>query len=313
MVTAKATASTAAKTAAQTTSKPKALSLHLGLNTVSTAAYAGWDGLLAACEFDANDMAAIARGRGMKPTVLLGKKATRKTVLAALRSGAKTLKAGDFFFLSFSGHGGQVPDTQRDEPDRKDETWCLFDGQLIDDELYFELSRFAAGVRVLVLSDSCHSGSVTRAGTPPPPPPGQRYKLMPPAVCQRVYAAHQSFYDGLQKDVATASAKAAIDPDAALTQVAISVPAAQALQVAGSFKPSVLLISGCQDNQTSMDGEHNGAFTEKLLRVWDHGKFNGNYLSFHTRIRGALPPSQSPNLFALGPAAAFTKQAPFTV
>ena len=313
MVTAKATASTAAKATTQTTSKPKALSLHLGLNTVSTAAYAGWDGLLAACEFDANDMAAIARGRGMKPTVLLGKKATRKTVLAALRSAAKTLKAGDFFFLSFSGPGGQVPDTQRDEPDRKDETWCLFDGQLIDDELYFELSRFAAGVRVLVLSDSCHRGSVTRAGTPPPPPPGQRYKLMPPAVCQRVYAAHQAFYDGLQKDVAAASAKAAIDPDAALTQVAISVPAAQALQVAGSFKPSVLLISGCQDNQTSMDGEHNGAFTEKLLRVWDHGKFNGNYLSFHTRIRGALPPSQSPNLFALGPAAAFTKQAPFTV
>ena len=312
MVIAKATASAAAKTAAQATSKPSALSLHLGLNTVSTAAYAGWDGLLAACEFDANDMAAIARGRGMKPTVLLGKKATRKTVLTALRSAAKTLKAGDFFFLSFSGHGGQVPDTHRDEPDRKDETWCLFDGQLIDDELYLELSRFAAGVRVLVLSDSCHSGSITRAGTPPPPP-GQRHKLMPQAVCQRVYAAHQAFYDGLQKEVAAASAKATIDPDAALAQVAISVPAAQALQVAGSFKPSVLLISGCQDNQTSMDGEHNGAFTEKLLRVWDHGKFNGNYLSFHTRIRAALPPSQSPNLFALGPAAAFTKQAPFAV
>ena len=312
MVIAKATASAAAKTAAQATSKPSALSLHLGLNTVSTAAYAGWDGLLAACEFDANDMAAIARGRGMKPTVLLGKKATRKTVLTALRSAAKTLKAGDFFFLSFSGHGGQVPDTHRDEPDRKDETWCLFDGQLIDDELYLELSRFAAGVRVLVLSDSCHSGSITRAGTPPPPP-GQRHKLMPQAVCQRVYAAHQAFYDGLQKEVAAASAKATIDPDAALAQVAISMPAAQALQVAGSFKPSVLLISGCQDNQTSMDGEHNGAFTEKLLRVWDHGKFNGNYLSFHTRIRAALPPSQSPNLFALGPAAAFTKQAPFAV
>jgi len=91
------------------------------------------------------------------------------------------------------------------------------------------------------------------------------------------------------------------------------VPAAQAQQVVGSFKPSVLLISGCQDNQTSLDGEHNGAFTEKLLRVWDHGKFSGNYLSFHTRIRAALPPSQSPNLFALGPSAAFLKQAPFTV
>jgi len=111
-----------AKVAAKTAAKPKALSLHLGLNTVSPAAYAGWDGLLAACEFDANDMAAIARSRGMKPTVLLGKKATRKAVLAGMRSAAKALKAGDFFLLSFSGHGGQVPDTNRDEPDRKDET-----------------------------------------------------------------------------------------------------------------------------------------------------------------------------------------------
>lgn len=308
-----ATAKTATPATPRAAAKPRALSLHLGLNTVSPAAYAGWDGLLAACEFDANDMAAIARGAGMKPTVLLGKKATRQAVLAGLRGAAKALKSGDLFFLSFSGHGGQVPDTNRDERDGKDETWCLFDGQLIDDELYFELSRFGSGVRVLVFSDSCHSGSVTRAGTPPPPPPGQRYKLMPPAVCQRVYAAHQAFYDGLQKDVAAASAKAAIDPDAALAQVAASVPAAQAVQVAGSFKPSVLLISGCQDNQTSMDGEHNGAFTEKLLRVWDHGKFKGNYLSFHARIRAALPPSQSPNLFTLGPAAAFVKQAPFTV
>lgn len=291
----------------------KALSLHLGLNAVSAAAYEGWDGPLAACEFDAKDMATIARGKGIKPTVLLTKKATRAALLSGLRSAAKTLKAGDFFFLSYSGHGGQVPDTNRDEPDRKDETWCLYDGQLIDDELYFELSRFAAGVRVLVLSDSCHSGSVTRARTPPAPPPGQRAKLMPDAVAMRVYAAHQALYDKLQADVARNARKLVADPDAALAQVALNGPAAQATALVGAFKPAVLLISGCQDNQTSMDGDHNGAFTEQLLKVWNHGRFAGNYLALHARIRAALPASQSPNLYTLGPAAAFTKQAPFTV
>ena len=298
-------------TAVKKAPQPRALSLHLGLNVVSAAAYEGWTGPLAACEFDANDMAALAKGKGMKPTVLLTKKATRAALLSGLRAAAKTLKAGDLFFLTYSGHGGQVPDRNKDEPDRKDETWCLYDGQLIDDELYLELSRFAAGVRILVLSDSCHSGSVTRERTPPPPPPGTRAKLMPEAVGQRVYAAHQAFYDKLQAAVAR-EAKV-VDPDAALAQVAVTGSAATATALVGTFKPAVLLISGCMDNQSSLDGEHNGLFTEKLLKVWNQGKFAGSYASFHARIRAAMPASQSPNLFALGPAAAFLKQQPFSV
>lgn len=296
------------------TTAPRAQSLHIGLNAVDPGSYEGWDGPLAACEFDARDMAAIARSQGMKPTTLLTKKATRAAVLAGLRGAAKALKKGDFFFLTYSGHGGQVPDTNHDEPDRKDETWCLFDGQLIDDELYFELSRFAAGVRILVLSDSCHSGSVTRERMPPPPPPGQRPKLLPPAVGLRVYGAHRAFYDKLQADVAKASGgRPPADPDAALAAVAHTGAAAQAVGLVGEFKPAVILISGCQDNQTSMDGDHNGAFTEQLLQVWNHGRYKGSYASFHARIRANMPASQSPNLFVLGPAAAFLRQRPFSV
>jgi metacaspase-1 len=294
-----------------------ALSLHIGLNVVSAAAYAGWTGPLAACEFDAHDMAAIARSKKMKATVLLTKQATRAAVLKALRAAAKALKKGDFFFLTYSGHGGQVPDANRDEAEGQDETWCLYDGQLIDDELYLELSRFAPGVRVLVFSDSCHSGTMTRAG---PPALGAaaapRPRLMPPTVGLRVYAAHKAFYDKLQADVAKAAGDKpihTIDPDAALAQVAVTGSAATATALVGSFKPAVLLISGCQDNQTSMDGEHNGAFTEQLLRVWNQGRFTGNYVQLHARIRANLPPTQSPNLFTLGPAASFLKQLPFTV
>ncbi len=75
----------------------------------------------------------------------------------------------------------------------------------------------------------------------------------------------------------------------------------------------MVLISGCQDNQTSMDGDHNGAFTEQLLRVWNQGAFAGGYGNFHARIKAALPPSQSPNLFTLGKAGAFLAQQPFSV
>lgn len=290
--------------------KAKAVSLHIGLNAVSRAAYSGWDGPLAACEFDAKDMAAIATSKGMKPTVLLTAKGTRANVLGGMRAASKTLRAGDLFFLTYSGHGGQVPDVTGEEPDKKDETWCLYDGQLIDDELYLELSRFAAGVRILVLSDSCHSGTVTRALPPPPPPPGQRVKLMPDSVARRVYTEHQEFYDRLQQDVQKAAVKAPVDPDAALALVG---PAAQATALVGRFRPAVVLISGCQDNQSSMDGDHNGAFTEQLLKVWNHGGFTGNYSSFHAAIRAGMPATQSPNLFVLGSAAALLAQAPFTV
>lgn len=288
----------------------KAISLHIGLNGVSAAAYSGWDGPLAACEFDAHDMAAIAKSKGMKSTVLLTKKATRAAALAGMRGAAKTLKSGDLFFMTYSGHGGQMRDTNGDEPDGQDETWCLYDGQLIDDELYFELSKFAAGVRILVLSDSCHSGTVVRDLPPPPPPPGMRPKAMPAAVAMRVYREHAAFYDKLQADVSKAAGKKIVDPDAALAQVGA---AGKATALVGKFNPAVVLISGCQDNQTSMDGDHNGAFTEQVLKVWNNGGFKGGYASFHTRIRSLMPATQTPNMFTLGKASTFLAQTPFTV
>ncbi len=300
----------ASKASVSAAKKPQAHSLHIGINEVSAAHYEGWTGPLAACEFDAHDMAALAQSRGIKSSLLITKKATRANLLAALRKAAKALGDGDFFFMSFSGHGGQVPDVSGEEDDKQDETWCLYDGQLIDDELYFELSQFKAGVRIFVVSDSCHSGTVVRAGRPPSGTPAQRPRIMPPAVGMRVYAAHKAFYDQLQKDVAKVAGGRVTDPDTALANVTVSN---RLTGIVKAFKPSLILISGCQDNQFSMDGDHNGAFTEQLLRVWNNGAFTGSYARLHALVRAGLPPSQSPNLFTLGPAAAFLKQAPFSV
>lgn len=284
--------------------KRNAISLHIGLNSVNPEHYEGWSGPLAACEFDANDMRDLAEARGIKASVLLTRDATRARTLAGIRAAAKALKSGDLFFLSYSGHGGQVDDVSGEEEDKLDETWCLFDGQLIDDELYFEFTKFKKGVRIILLSDSCHSGTVTRARVTPRP----NEKLMPPDKAVQVYRAHKDFYDGLQKAVVKATKSAPVDPDAALAHVAVS---GRLSDVAAIMKAAVILISGCQDNQTSMDGAHNGAFTEQLLGVWNNGKFNGNYATFHARIKAALPPTQSPNLFTLGPATKFAAEEPF--
>jgi hypothetical protein len=293
--------------------KARALSLHIGLNTVSAAHYGGWTGPLAACEFDAKDMASLASGRGMQPTVLLTKDGTRAKVLAALRAASKTLVSGDFFFLSFSGHGGQVPDVSGEEADKLDETWCLYDGQLIDDELYVELGKFVTGVRILVLSDSCHSGTVVRAGPPAPgsTPAEMRSKMMPPSVALRTYEAHKDFYDKLQQDIAASGgAEKVEDPDTALAALTVSP---RLTRLAKRFKARAILISGCQDNQSSYDGDQNGAFTARLLRVWNRGNFDGNYATFHKHIVAGMPPIQTPNLFTMGPVVGFLKQKPFTV
>ena len=300
-----------AKPSTKAPRKPRAVSLHIRLNLVDPKHYGGWSGPLAACEADAKDMAAIAKAQGMASTLLLTKAGTRKAVLAALRGAAAKLTQGDLFFVTYSGHGGQVADVSGDEPDKQDETWCLYDGQLIDDELYFELGKFAPGVRILVLSDSCHSGTVTRA-RPEPPPPGMRSKLMPVEVGLRVYAQHQAFYDGLQTTVAAAAGKAPIaDPDAVLST--LSVQGSRITAITKTFRAAAILISGCQDNQVSLDGDHNGAFTGRLREVWNNGRYQGNYARFHATIKAGMPASQTPNLFLLGDAAAFVAQAPFAV
>src|SRR5262245_30330397 len=97
------------------TRKAAGLAVHVGLNAVDPDHYAGWSGPLNACEQDAKDMAEIAKKDGMKSTVLLTGNGTRRKTLSAIRAAAKQLKRGDFFLLTYSGHGGQVPDVTGEE------------------------------------------------------------------------------------------------------------------------------------------------------------------------------------------------------
>jgi hypothetical protein len=298
----------------------RALSLHVGLNQVDPTHYSGWSGPLNACEADAEDMAAIARSKGMTPTSLLTKQATRKAVTDNLSDAAAELKAGDYFFLTYSGHGGQVKDTSGDETDGTDETWCLYDGQLIDDEIYDLFKKFARGVRVFVLSDSCHSGTVTReiylqsAGEPEAKP-----RHMPLDVALKVYRDNKAFYDGIQAKFRESYEKAAltIGSQALAAQITAMTPQAAywiSQIIRREVQASVILISGCQDNQTSSDGVFNGAFTGRLLQVWNNGAFQGNYAQFHQQIVNGMPPSQTPNLFTYGSDVPnFQAQRPFTV
>jgi hypothetical protein len=75
------------------------LSLHIGLNAVDPKHYSGWSGKLAACEADAQDMAALAKKQKFNSrTLRLTKAATRDKVLADLKAAAAKLKKGRHLF-----------------------------------------------------------------------------------------------------------------------------------------------------------------------------------------------------------------------
>jgi hypothetical protein len=278
---------------------PQAMSIHVGLNEVDPAHYQGWSGELVACEFDANDMEKLAKGRGFKTHKLLTKAATAEAVTSALEDASGKLDGGDMLVFTYSGHGGQVPDANGDEQDRMDETWVLYDRQMVDDELYSLLGKLNPGVRVAIFSDSCHSGTVARGAVELIGPDrvavnfgngsGQpRVKGMPDEVVRSTYDANKEMYDEIQK----------------------SLPPFDKANIGAS----VILTSGCQDNQTSLDGDKNGLFTQRLLKVWDNGEFKSSYRTFWKRIARQMPPWQSPNLFIVGtPDQSFARQTPFTL
>ena len=279
---------------------PKGVSIHVGLNSVDRDQYDGWDGHLVACEFDANDMEVLAGQRGFDTRKLMTAEATSEALLTALGTAADALVEDDILLVTYSGHGGQVPDRNGDETDQMDETWVLYDRQVVDDELYAVWARFKPGVRIAVFSDSCHSGTVVRdlqeavrpealsravgAGADGAP----RMRAMPTDVSERVYRAHKKLYDDIQKEVPPLSSS--------------------------DVQASVLLLSGCQDNQTSADGDRNGLFTQTLLGVWDEGRFKGGYRTFGKRIAAKMPPWQSPNFYTEGsPNRGFEREHPFSV
>lgn len=90
------------------------------------------------------------------------------------------------------------------------------------------------------------------------------------------------------------------------------------MQAARAVPPgpaSVLLISGCQDNQLSLDGTRNGLFTQRLrLREVGATDAAGTYPDLHRRIVALMPPQQTPNLlWAQGRTDAFENQRPLTL
>jgi hypothetical protein len=254
----------------------------IGLDDVDQSAYADLNlyvPVLKGAENDARDMATLLGAQAW----LRGPRATRKGVLEAIED-ARCLEPGGMLVIFFSGHGGRIRDSVY--PDGLDSTWCLYDGELLGRELGKEWTAFQSGTKIVVVSDSCHSGTVIRRADS-----GGR-KEIPREVQDRVIELRGAYYETLQANLPT--------------------PA----QNASNTHAAVLLLSACKDEETTRDGEPNGEFTAALKTSWNGGAFPGDYDALRGAIQRVLrgkDREQTPMLFSVGKGVdALRRLKPFT-
>lgn len=104
--------------------------------------------------------------RGWETESLWNEQATGERINEAIGRLMREATAGDRLAIHFSGHGSQVPDTGGEESDWLDECYVPWDvataGPVRDDQLYNLFQLRPAGVRLYLIADCCHSGSLQR-------------------------------------------------------------------------------------------------------------------------------------------------------
>lgn len=77
---------------------------------------------------------------------------TKQNILKHLKLLRRNAKSGDTIYVHYSGHGGQVRDTNRDEIDFIDETIVALDGHITDDLIFnYFLKPMPSRVNVLMV------------------------------------------------------------------------------------------------------------------------------------------------------------------
>lgn len=137
----------------------KKVSLSIGINN-----YPGSSNDLNGCVNDANDWQNLLKSKFsfQDNTLLLDSQATKNNILKNLNKLVSKLGDGDVGVFTFSGHGTWVYDQGSDESDNRDEAICAYDKNILDDDFRDVLSKLNPKARLTVISDSCHSGTVTR-------------------------------------------------------------------------------------------------------------------------------------------------------
>lgn len=243
-------------------------SLHIGIND-----YPGTDSDLAGCINDANDWRAALEGRGFKTSSIQDGEATKSNMQESILKIVRDTGQNDIAVITYSGHGTWVPDDDGDEPDGRDEALCPHDTAsgniLTDDELYDIFGGRKRGARIIMISDSCHSGSVAKARSFMPGVENDPWNF------QKIRYLAPEFY---MKDDEKRLRKARL---------------VEKVRSKGKIRAASVLLSGCRDEEYSYDawfnGRANGAFTYVALQTLKNLEDEATYRDWYRAIREILP------------------------
>jgi subtilisin family serine protease len=263
-----------------------ALSLHIGINNVDPSYYQGIVPPLFGCLTDMANMRDMAQKLGYNAVSLENSQATRNAILQHIESLGKLLEPGGTLLITYAGHGAPIPDSDNDEEDKKDESWVTYDGFLLDDEINNCLSGIPAGKRVVIVSDSCHSRTVSREVLPP---------------------------DTLVRSISKEKVKAILKANnESVNQLRASVSAKL------TPKAHIKLLSACKDDQFAKETGGAGVFSTQILKLLDelaNLKRTTNYNDFILEINKRMNDSQQiAGILNTGaPSPAFDNEHPFSI
>lgn len=229
---------------------------------------------LRGCIPDVKDVWELLNERKYTPEgnrVLIDERATKEAMLARLNWLSTVAGAGDNVVYYHSGHGSQIRDRSGDElKDHMDELLIPYDLDpnwtkiLIDDEIHMMFKRLHPEATLVCIVDACHSGSVTRDLVFGNPRQLTMRYIEPPFDLQARSLKVEKKIG--KKRFGGKQPKNTVEPLAIVEE------------------QNHILLSGCQDYQTSAEtnfgGTHRGAMTYFLTKIIREKK-PGSWIEAH--------------------------------
>lgn len=157
------------KSAKRSSKRRSRRALLVGINDYPNAA-----DRLEGCVNDVFTMSSVLQSAGFEPETIrtcLDERATAKGILDRMKWLVDDPQPGDERVFYFSGHGAQIPEYGEDfEPDRHMETLVPWDFDwsaetaVTDDQIYELYSQLPYDLRLVMIFDCCHAGSMHRNG-----------------------------------------------------------------------------------------------------------------------------------------------------